>query len=687
MKYTVDPLSSLVNQQSAVTKINDNLDAIATALENTLSRDGTMPNTMSADIDANSNDLLNINETHTAHLFLNGEEVFQFVGLLDDLHNVHLTGTTTGDLLRYDGSYWVNVPDTNYLSNDVPVVTFSDTDRATNDRVITDSADIIWDTSVSGQVSAKLVGSTGGGGGGTSDSNVDWRPNVDYVLGTNSTRSGEFTDSGFTSSSSRVLLIGQTDKTQNGVYTTSSGSWSRVADMDSSAAFNSGMVMLNSRNNVLYTLTTPNPITLGTTQLTFKVAANQYRPMVNVTRTATSGNYTLANGDGAVRLNFNESSPFTITIPQDTVWNFSANQDIHVVNHGAGQLSFALESGVTLENAYSSHSTAAHQTYWLKKKATNDWHVVFGPTDVSAFGTGDMLKSDNLSGLANYSTARSNLGLAIGSNVQAWDADLDAIAALSATSGYLKKTGTNTWVLDTSSLGTGTVTSVGITAPAAGITSSGGPITSSGSITLALANDLAALEGLSSTGYPKRTGTDTWTQKDASGIQDDISSTRGDLHYRGASAWSQLAIGASGYVLKSNGTDPTWAKNWSMIQASLGAGDGTTVITAGAKADIVIPFDCTIDQVTLLSDVSGSVVVDIYKTTYSSYDAGSTHPVSSDKITSSTPPTISSATKSQDSTLTGWTTSLSQGDVIRLQVTGSPASITRVTVAIRVVKG
>lgn len=37
---------------------------------------------------------------------------------------------------------------------------------------------------------------------------------------------------------------------------------------------------------------------------------------------------------------------------------------------------------------------------------------------------GDMVKADNLSGLANTTTARSNLGLAIGTNVQAYDADI-----------------------------------------------------------------------------------------------------------------------------------------------------------------------------------------------------------------------------------------------------------------------
>lgn len=44
-------------------------------------------------------------------------------------------------------------------------------------------------------------------------------------------------------------------------------------------------------------------------------------------------------------------------------------------------------------------------------------------------GVGDMLKTDNLSGLANYTAARSNMGLAIGSAVQAYSANLDTLAA------------------------------------------------------------------------------------------------------------------------------------------------------------------------------------------------------------------------------------------------------------------
>lgn len=65
----------------------------------------------------------------------------------------------------------------------------------------------------------------------------------------------------------------------------------------------------------------------------------------------------------------------------------------------------------------------------------------------------------------------------------------------------------------TGSVSVGTVTSVSLTAPASGITTSGSPISTSGSISLSLANDLAALEGLSGTGLAVRTGTDTWAQR------------------------------------------------------------------------------------------------------------------------------------------------------------------------------
>jgi len=50
-------------------------------------------------------------------------------------------------------------------------------------------------------------------------------------------------------------------------------------------------------------------------------------------------------------------------------------------------------------------------------------------------GSGYLASANNLSDLASASTARTNLGLAIGTNVQAWDADLDTWAGKTAPSG------------------------------------------------------------------------------------------------------------------------------------------------------------------------------------------------------------------------------------------------------------
>lgn len=178
---------------------------------------------------------------------------------------------------------------------------------------------------------------------------------------------------------------------------------------------------------------------------------------------------------------------------------------------------------------------------------------------------------------------------------------------------------TTSWI---SAGSAGTVTSVSIGAPAAGITQSGSPITTSGTITLALANDLAALEGLSGTGFAQRTGVDTWALASAAALTrvDDTNvtltlggspstallaatsltlgwtgqlgmtrggtgqatCTMGDMLYASAAnTWAKLAIGGSGYVLgASSGGIPEW------IQA-VTATHGGTAQTSYAQGDVL----------------------------------------------------------------------------------------------------
>lgn len=53
-------LTTLTSRYGSIDALNDNFDAIALALENTLSRDGTIPNDLEADLDANSNRIINL---------------------------------------------------------------------------------------------------------------------------------------------------------------------------------------------------------------------------------------------------------------------------------------------------------------------------------------------------------------------------------------------------------------------------------------------------------------------------------------------------------------------------------------------------------------------------------------------------------------------------------------------------
>lgn len=111
---------------------------------------------------------------------------------------------------------------------------------------------------------------------------------------------------------------------------------------------------------------------------------------------------------------------------------------------------------------------------------------------------------------------------------------------------------------------------------------------------------------------------------------------------------------------------------------------GGSEITTGIKGFIEIPFSGTITQATLLSTDSaattGSIVIDIWCDSYANYP-----PTDSDSITSATPPTLSSANKSQDSTLSSWTTSVTAGNVCGFNV-DSVTTVTRTTLILTVDK-
>ena len=111
---------------------------------------------------------------------------------------------------------------------------------------------------------------------------------------------------------------------------------------------------------------------------------------------------------------------------------------------GSGQVKFNCEQnthGIVLKGP--PHSAAASYTMILPDGLGSNGQVLSlqdsstGELTFVSSGAGDLLASNNLSDLDNAGTARTNLGLVIGTNVQAFDAQLTDVAGLTPTDGNI----------------------------------------------------------------------------------------------------------------------------------------------------------------------------------------------------------------------------------------------------------
>jgi hypothetical protein len=114
-------------------------------------------------------------------------------------------------------------------------------------------------------------------------SNIDYKQAVRVVTTTNVTLTGgapNSVDGVALSANSRVLVNGQSTATQNGLYlvqtlgTGSNGTWIRTTDTNDAGEMQSGMVVTvtegNTYRDTLWTLTTDDPIVLGSSNIAFQ---------------------------------------------------------------------------------------------------------------------------------------------------------------------------------------------------------------------------------------------------------------------------------------------------------------------------------------------------------------------------------------------------------------------------------
>ena len=136
------------------------------------------------------------------------------------------------------------------------------------------------------------------------------------------------------------------------------------------------------------------------------------------------------------------------------------------------------------------------------------------------------------------------------------------------------------------------------------------------------------------------------------------------------------ASAVDGQVLKANGSGGLAFEDDSVVVNFVIDGGGS-VIAIGEKGYVELPFALTVTGWTILADVSGSIVVDVWKDTYANFP-----PSNIDSIAGTEKPTLSAAQKNQDVSLTTWTTGISAGDILAFEVE-SATTVSRVTVALR----
>ena len=271
---------------------------------------------------------------------------------------------------------------------------------------------------------------------------LDVKESVRAATTGNVTLSGTQTVDGVVlSADQRVLVKNQGTASENGIYLVKSGAWERSADANVDAEVTPGMFVFVEEGTVNadsgWVLTTDAPISLGSTGLAFTQfsGAGQVSAGAGMTKTGNTldvvgtADRILVNADSVdiASTYAGQTSITTLGTVGTGVWQGS---EVEIAYGGTGatnaadarsNLGVAIGSDVqahssTLDNLAAGTYTGATSITTLGTVSTGVWQG--SEVEIAYGGTG----------ATNAADARSNLGVAIGSDVQAYSATLAAVA-------------------------------------------------------------------------------------------------------------------------------------------------------------------------------------------------------------------------------------------------------------------
>jgi hypothetical protein len=104
---------------------------------------------------------------------------------------------------------------------------------------------------------------------------------------------------------------------------------------------------------------------------------------------------------------------------------------------------------------------------------------------------------------------------------------------------------------------------------------------------------------------------------------------------------------------------------------------GYNTITSGSKGYLSLDFKGKITSWTIVSDVTGTISVDVKKTTYSSYP-------NTVSIAGTQKPSLTNAQKNKNINLIAWSSTLDAGDILEFVVENDSISIKKIMMSLSV---